>query len=170
MTYGLYNCDLVLENKMDIEAFLLCDAATDTHGKLNVIGAFDNIFAKQLPAKHPTCAIAARIRFTKSEQGEHKIKINVVNQDGEKIVPTLDGKIAVRISDQTDSAAVNIVLNLHQMQFKNTGRYSIDLSMDDKHLASLPLNVRQHTEKSWQTQNLHLQYLKIFRKLLLFWK
>ena len=103
---------------MDIEAFLLCDAATDTHGKLNVLGAFDNIFVKQLPTKHPTCAIAARIRFTKSEQGEHKIKINVVNQDGEKIVPTLDGKIGVRIPDQTESIAVNLVLNLHQLQFK----------------------------------------------------
>ena len=128
---------------MDIEAFLLCDAATDTHGKLNVLGAFDNIFVKQLPAKHPTCAIAARIRFTKSEQGEHKIKINVVNQDGEKIVPTLDGKIGVRIPDQTESVAVNLVLNLHQMEFKKLGRYSIDLIINDQHLASLPLNVRQ---------------------------
>ena len=132
---------------MDIEAFLLCDAATDTHGKLNVLGAFDNIFVKQLPAKHATCAIAARIRFTKSEQGEHKIKINVVNQDGEKIVPTLDGKIGVRIPDHTESVAVNLVLNLHQLEFKSIGRYSIDLSMDDKHIASLPLNVRQHPQK-----------------------
>ena len=128
---------------MEIEAFLLCDAATDTHGKLNILGAFDNIFVKQLPTKHPACAIAARIRFTRSEQGEHKIKINVVNQDGEKIVPTLDGKIGVRIPDQTESIAVNLVLNLHQLQFKDTGRYSIDLALDDQHLASLPLNVRQ---------------------------
>ncbi|MHC4882477.1 MAG: DUF6941 family protein, partial [Planctomycetota bacterium] len=32
-----------------MEAFLLCDAATDQNGKLNVLGAFDNIFAKETP-------------------------------------------------------------------------------------------------------------------------
>ena len=132
---------------MDIEAFLLCDAATDTHGKLNVLGAFDSIFVKQLPTKHASCAIAARIRFAKSEQGEHKIKLNVVNQDGEKIVPTLDGKIGVRIQPDADSIAINLVLNLHQMELKDVGRYSIDLALNDKHLASLPLNVRHHPQQ-----------------------
>ena len=29
---------------MNLESFLLCDAATDQQGKLNVLGAFDNIF------------------------------------------------------------------------------------------------------------------------------
>ena len=50
---------------MNIEAFLLCDAATGHQGKLNVLGAFDTIYAKQLPVIHPACAIALRIRFTK---------------------------------------------------------------------------------------------------------
>ena len=36
---------------MNIEAFLLCDAATDQQGKLNILGAFDNLYAKKIPTK-----------------------------------------------------------------------------------------------------------------------
>ena len=50
---------------MNIEAFLLCDAATDQLGKLNILGAFDNIFTKKVPFVHPACTIVARIRFEK---------------------------------------------------------------------------------------------------------
>jgi len=60
---------------MNIEAFLLCDAATDQNGKLNVLGAFDNIFAKEMPTRHRACSIASRIRFSKIEAGDHTVKI-----------------------------------------------------------------------------------------------
>ena len=35
---------------MDIQIAILCDAATDTHGKLNILGTFDTIYTSQLPA------------------------------------------------------------------------------------------------------------------------
>jgi hypothetical protein len=38
---------------MNIQVAVLCDAATDDNGKLNLLGAFDTIYTQQLPATHP---------------------------------------------------------------------------------------------------------------------
>ena len=54
---------------MDIQIAVLCDAATDNNGKLNLLGAFDTIFTSQLPAIHPQCSIALRMTFNKVEEG-----------------------------------------------------------------------------------------------------
>ena len=127
---------------MDVEAFLLCDAATEQHGKLNVLGAFDTVFAKQVPAVHPACAVAARIRFSKVEQGEHAVRICVIDQDGKEVVPKLDGKVSVRVGEDAGSTAVNLVLNFQRLKLPDYGEYSIDLAIDGQQKASLPFFVR----------------------------
>ena len=128
---------------MNIEAFLLCDAATDQRGKLNVLGAFDNIWAKKLPAIHPACAIAARIRFEKVEEGNHPIRIHIIDEDGNSIGPKLDGNVNVRIiGDDVDSTVINIVLNIQRLKFEKYGQYRIDLAIDNKIEGSLPFHVR----------------------------
>ena len=43
---------------MQIQVAVICDAATETYGKLNLLGAFDAIHAQQLPWTHPQCSIA----------------------------------------------------------------------------------------------------------------
>lgn len=126
---------------MKIEAFLLCDAATDQRGKLNVLGAFDNIFAKQVPVKYPACAVAARIRFEQIEEGEHDIRLNIIDQDGNSIGPKLEGKISVKTPPMLDSTVANIILNIHGFEFKKFGRYRIDIAIDGNMLASLPVRV-----------------------------
>ena len=128
---------------MNIEAFLLCDAATDQQGKLNVLGAFDNIFAKKLPSKHPACAIAARIRFEKIEEGNHPIRINIIDEDGKSIGPKLDGNISVRVGDNVDSSVANLILNIQGLEFKAYGRFRIDLAIDGQIKGSLPFYVRE---------------------------
>ena len=61
---------------MDIQIAALCDAATDSHGKLNILGTFDTINAGQLPAVHPQCSIALRLVFSKMEEGHKELKLN----------------------------------------------------------------------------------------------
>jgi hypothetical protein len=127
---------------MDVEAFLLCDAATDQQGKLNVLGAFDTVFAKEVPAVHPACAVAARIRFSKVEQGEHAVRICVIDQNGKEVVPKLDGKVSVLVAEDASSMAVNLVLNFQRLKLPDYGEYSIDLAIDGEQKASLPFFVR----------------------------
>ena len=128
---------------MNIEAFLLCDAATQQQGKLNVLGAFDNIWAKQLPVKHPACSVATRIRFEKIEDGNHSVKIQIIDQDGKNIGPKLEGNIFVQTSPELDSSVANLVLNILGLKFEKYEQYRIDLTIDNQVKCSLPLHVRE---------------------------
>ena len=127
---------------MNIESFLLCDAATDQLGKLNVLGAFDSIFAKEFPVRYRQCSIASRIRFSKIEDGEHMVRIFIIDADGNSIGPKLEGNIKVHIGDNLSTVAVNLILNIQNLEFKQYGQYQIDLAVDGNVRASLPLYVR----------------------------
>ena len=85
---------------MNIQVAVLCDAATDDNGKLNLLGAFDTIYAPQLPAVHPQCSVALRVTFMSGDVGERKLKLNFVNADGRAIMPPIeipvDGRAAGR--------------------------------------------------------------------------
>jgi hypothetical protein len=127
---------------MNIEAFLLCDAATQQQGKLNVLGAFDIIWTKQVPVKHPACAVALRVRFEKVEEGEHPFKINIIDEDGNPIGPKLEGNVKVQVPDDIESISTNFILNIHQLEFKKCGQYRIDLAIDGPIIGSLPFYVK----------------------------
>jgi hypothetical protein len=128
---------------MDIEAFLLCDWATDQYGKLNVLGAFDTIYSPKMPSAHASCAIAARIRFTKSEEGQHHIKINFIDEDGNSIIPALENTINTKIPNEENSVIRNIILYLQGFKLGKYGEYRIDLSIDGSQKAFMPFKVKR---------------------------
>ena len=70
---------------MNIQVAVLCDAATDDNGKLNLLGAFDTIYTQQLPAVHPQCSIALRVTFSSEDEGKHNLQLNFVDADGRSI-------------------------------------------------------------------------------------
>jgi len=127
---------------MNIEAFVLCDAATDSQGKLNVLGAFDTLFVQNLPAVHPQCAVAARLRWERIEGEDHKIAIHVINQDGKPVIPPLEGNIKVGFPPNESTAVTNIILNIQGLKLESFSEQSVDLVIDSKHEASLPLYVK----------------------------
>lgn len=128
---------------MNIEAFLLCDCATDQMGKLNVLGAFDSLYLREMPGFHPTCAVAARVRFTKIEAGDHQIRLNIIDADGKRVGPDLKGGIKVSFGEKADTTAVNIILNIQKLKFEKYGHHRIDLAIDGQLRNSLPLYVKK---------------------------
>lgn len=133
---------------MNIEAFLLCDAATDQHGKLNILGAFDAIYAGEMPCKHPACAIAIRIRFERIEKGIHPFRIAIIDEDGNYLGPQLDGNCEVQAHDNSESTVSNFILNIQGLDFKKYGKYRIDFAMDGQIKGSLPFNVTRIPNQS----------------------
>jgi hypothetical protein len=140
---------------MNIEAFLLCDAATDQQGKLNVLGAFDNIWAKNVPAMHPACSVVTRVRFAKIEDGNHSVRIQIIDQDGKNIGPKLEGGISVRTAPNLDSSVANLILNIQRLEFKQYGQYRIDLAIDGDIKASLPLHVKEIPNQTKLQKNIN---------------
>src|SRR4051812_41431693 len=125
---------------MDVEAFLIADAATNELGKLNVLGAFDAILAVKAPVVHAQFSVVLRLRFAKSESANHPFRINIINQDGKSILPKpIDGNVNVQIKQADESVVINLVGNFRDIRFDQFGRYSVDLTMDGKLRGSLPL-------------------------------
>ena len=93
--------------------------------------------------KHPACAVAVRIRFEKIEEGDHKIKLQIIDEDGNSIGPKPEGNISIRPRPGLDSYTANLVLNIQGLEFKKYGKYRIDLAIDGQIKGSLPLTVRE---------------------------
>ena len=128
---------------MNIQVAVLCDAATEDHNiKLNLLGAFDTIYAPQLPAVHPQCAVALRVTFMSGDEGEHKLKLTVVNADGRAIMPSIEIPVTVALPEDVHFVTRNFIVNIQQLKFTEAGLFSMDVRFDDKSEASIPLLVK----------------------------
>lgn len=127
---------------MNIQVAVLCDAATDDNGKLNLLGAFDTIFAPQWPAVHPQCSVALRVTFMSGDEGERKLKLNFVNADGRSIMPAIDIPVSVVMPEDAHFVTRNFVVNIQGLKFAEAGLYSVDVRLDDKSRAAIPLWVK----------------------------
>ena len=128
---------------MEREVFTLCDAAADYQGRLSILGIFDTIFAGQLPAVHPQCAVALRLRFTKIEAGKHTLTLHIVDSDGKLLGPPLNGEFTIQLNDNSRVGTINLVLNLQGLSFNNYGEYAINVAVDSHEIGSLTFWVRQ---------------------------
>src|SRR6266404_6613953 len=100
---------------MNVEIFTLCDAATaDPTGKLNILGAFDHLYGMQVPITYPICALAARLRFEKLEEGSKRIAISFIDADGRSVMPTLNAQFQVQVPPNETSATVQLSLTIQQ--------------------------------------------------------
>ncbi len=127
---------------MNIEAFLLCDAATDSNGKLNVLGAFDSFFVQEVPAAHPHCAVVLRLRVDRAEQGEHTITLHLIDEDGQHVMQPLEGRLRVSVVPN-QTATSNLILNLQGLKLPRFGELAFHLQVDGKPAGSLPLYIRK---------------------------
>ena len=127
---------------MNIQTAVLCDAATDDNGKLNLLGAFDTIYARELPAIHPQCAVALRVTFLSGDEGKRQMKLNFVDADGHAIMPPIEIPVEVVLPEDMHFGTRNFIINIQQLKFDEPGLYSVDLSLDGRSQASIPLLVK----------------------------
>lgn len=128
---------------MIIQVAVLCDAATDYNGKLNILGTFDTLFTGKLPAVHPQCSVALRIAFERADEGSHKLKINFVNEDGKMIMPPMEAPLDVTLPEEGTFISRNFIVNIQQLKLEAAGLYDIEVAIDDRQMTSIPLCVKQ---------------------------
>lgn len=133
---------------MTIQVAVLCDAATDYSGKLNLLGTFDTIYTPQIPAQHPQCSVAVRIAFDRVEEGPHMLVVNFVDEDGQPIMPSTDVAVDVAFPNDATFISRNFIVNIQQLKFDKTGLYSVNLALDDRQLCSIPLAVKELEQKN----------------------
>ena len=127
---------------MNIQTAVLCDAATDDNGKLNLLGAFDTIYARELPAIHPQCAVALRVTFLAGDEGKRQLKLNFVDADGRAIMPPIEIPVDVALPDDMHFGTRNFIINIQQLKFETPGLFSMDVLLDGQPQANIPLLVK----------------------------
>jgi hypothetical protein len=129
---------------MEIKAAFFCDAATiDAANKLNVLGIFTDISGNNFPLKYHQVTFVAIIKGHRSEIGQHKFGIQLVDSDGKAIIPPLQGTFEIT----TEKYIHNIVMMLQGVEFPKPGVYVADITVDNHHLRSEELILIQTTSK-----------------------
>lgn len=129
---------------MDMQIASLCDSAVDYNGKLVIVGTFDTIGTATLPAMMPPCALALRMVFRKDHEKKdrHTLHIDFLDEDAKAVVPQLDANFEVRLAPEMAFFTQNVVFNLQGIALTKDGVYSVDISLDGRKRASIPLQVR----------------------------
>jgi len=128
---------------MELDFGLLADAATvDGSGKLNVLGVFDRIQARDFPARHGRISLVLRFSAGLAEAGTHQIEIRLRGPSGEEVL-RLDGRLDLSGGSREAEEGIKVphVLNLDGITFPEAGTYFFDIACDGKSLLSLPLRL-----------------------------
>ncbi|MBC8243190.1 MAG: hypothetical protein H8E20_02250 [Verrucomicrobia bacterium] len=128
---------------MDIQVAVLCDAATDQKGKLNLLGTFNTVYTRELPANYPQCSIVLRVVFKRVEEGSHKLRINFVDEDGKFVMPSIELPFEVNMPGEDSFLFRNFILNIQRLKFEKFGQHAVDIAIDGRQEASIPLEVKQ---------------------------
>jgi hypothetical protein len=128
-------------SRMEVQVAVLCDSASDYRSKLCILGAFDTISATQLPATHPHCSIALRLIFRDQDEGEHTMRLRLIDEDGKNMLPTIEPRLHVKLPPEMFFFSRNLIFNLQQITFHKPGQYSIDILFNDQMIARIPLQV-----------------------------
>ncbi|TLU83194.1 MAG: hypothetical protein FDX30_09055 [Chlorobium sp.] len=127
---------------MIVEAFLSCDGANDSRGKLNILGTFNSINSEVIPVALPCFYIIGIIRYKKNEIGIHKVDVKIM-QNNNVIFSALEGQeIEFNDFDGNDTFNMNIIVNVIGCEFKNYGEYYINLQIDGILLAKSTLYIK----------------------------
>ncbi len=127
---------------MKVEVFSICDAATDQGGRLNVLGIFESVSGPIPPIFRERCSIVVRLRFAADEVGQHQVALRFFNKQGQRIMPEMKAKFAVKIPANRTSTAVNLVMNINRLKFDNYGDYEAAFFHGGVKVSSIPIFVK----------------------------
>jgi hypothetical protein len=80
--------------------------------------------------------------LTALKKAKNDCASRLLNQDGAAFMQNLDATTEVRFHGDDPSATVSLALNIQQLRLPRFDEYSIDLAVDGRQEASIPLFVR----------------------------
>jgi hypothetical protein len=83
-----------------------------------------------------------RVTFGHEDEGAHKLRLNFVDADGRSIMPGIDIPVEVSLPGDSHFGTRNFIVNIQQLKFESPGLYSMDVSLDERPQASIPLLVK----------------------------
>jgi len=126
---------------MKLELALIADAATvDGAGKLNILGVFDHIAAKEFPARHERMSLVLRFAAEGAEAGDHRVEVVVRDPEGEEMA-RMTGSLGLGPSVGGVGVRIPQVLHLDNFVFPVPGVYAVEVQIDGQVAGRLPLRL-----------------------------
>ena len=117
----------------------LCDQATESSGKLFILGSFDTIRTQSFPMVHKECTLALRMTFDHDEIGKHKIEIKMLDEDGRLGSTVMNLDFEVKIPDYLLQVGQNFSVNIESLRLAKPGNYTWVVNYDRQRVTAIPL-------------------------------
>jgi hypothetical protein len=116
----------------------LCDYAyVDASGKASIIGMFENIFVRHLPARHPQIYIAISTIIGKNEN--FKIGLILSSPSGKEVAKIPQHDITPPPNAQDNK--VVFAFGFFNTEFTETGEHSFEIFIGDTCVHSIPFTI-----------------------------
>ncbi|MFA7294543.1 MAG: hypothetical protein WC060_03820 [Candidatus Omnitrophota bacterium] len=121
----------------------VADHAWVENGCLSLCRAFDSVNVDKFPYVLQRMSVALRLLVNRLEAGEHKLNISLTDADGRKLMNS-DIKINFQFSqDAVSDTSFSFALNGQNITFQKPGDYVVNILVDSRVEAGVPLYVRQ---------------------------
>ncbi|MDD5281840.1 MAG: hypothetical protein PHC37_04280 [Candidatus Omnitrophica bacterium] len=128
---------------MKVLVAAVADHAWVENGCLSLCRAFDSINVDKFPYVIPRMSVALRLLINRLEAGEHKLNISLADADGQKLMNS-DIKINFQFPQSpVPEASFSFALNGQNVTFGQPGDYVVNILVDGRVEASVPLYVRE---------------------------
>ena len=126
---------------MKVDFAVCCDyAIIDRFGKLSVLGIFQHIWVANFPAIHPRLHLVLRLKGRRTELGEHKVRIQLLDEEDREII-TGDGTVSFAEPPAGVLEVEAGAVLMFDVPFQRAGRYRFEISVDDDVQTTVPLTV-----------------------------
>ena len=137
---------------MDVPLALLADSANiSQEGKLNVLGAFDNINASSFPAVHAAMVLVIGLTASPAEYGHTRLcRIRLLDADANQLL-AIEGDLEVnQPSDLAAPHSVYIPFPIPPITFPHAGDYAFHILIDDDEKATVPFRLTERSSNRSQ--------------------
>jgi len=112
-------------------------------GKLNILGIFDRINAKDFPVRHAQMSLVLRFlcEYADSEE-EHPVRVHLEAPNGAKIVE-VEGAVRVPTMQPGESRTVNQVIQMMNVAFQRSGTYLLRVYLEEELAGEIPLSLHR---------------------------
>lgn len=130
---------------MQVKLALLADYANVTaEGKLNILGIFDRISVREIPAVHPQMHLVLRLEAHPAERNlSHAVQIRLYDPDGDTVFDVNGDIVPQGQAGQT--IATNQILTLNNLQLSKSGGYTFVVLVNNDVKSEIPLGVEVDT-------------------------
>lgn len=126
---------------MDVTLAVCCDAANiSREGKLNLLGIFNSIHARQFPCSHSHLAFVLRVEARMGEEGTHDLDMKLADEDGQELF-SISGQLKLQGAQPGRPMTAQTIMDLNNLQLPRPGTYSFEIFIGNRHHRSVPIHV-----------------------------